>query len=218
MRLSKTMLIIASLIFCLSSTVLAQSLEKRHQIGLKVGWFNQVTDALTEVDITGVTTSVKNNGPLGTVFYEHWLRENLALNIGIGGMIPDVSVSTGVTGVTTETANITQIFLGAKYYLPESTYGSNVRPFLSVSAGPVIGTINSIQAGLITATDSRTEATMGGNLGGGVDFILSRHFMLGSAVGYTLMSDFAESIGGSKNYSGPQFTISFGYLFGKGTK
>jgi hypothetical protein len=57
---------------------------------------------------------------------------------------------------------------------------------------------------------------IGGQIGAGVDFVLGRHFMIGVAVCYNALTDFKEPIGGSKNYGGPEFTIGFGYLFGKG--
>ncbi len=35
-------------------------------------------------------------------------------------------------------------------------------------------------------------------------------------VGYNLMSDFDEAVGGSRNDSGPEFSLGFGYVFGGG--
>jgi len=56
----------------------------------------------------------------------------------------------------------------------------------------------------------------GGQLGAGIDFILSPHFMAGIAGGYNIMADFEEPIGGSVNYGGPEFSIGLSYLFGQG--
>jgi opacity protein-like surface antigen len=198
-----------------SGTTHAQSLEKRHQIGLRVGMWNQTTGTRTEIGAGTVTTSVGNNGAMGSVFYGHWLQENLALDISVGGMLADVESSAGITGVTSETAVIGRILLGVKYYFLKSTYNSSVRPFVNASLGLFNGSQTTSEVGWVIVTESRTESAFGGQLGGGLDFVLSRHFMLGLALGYNLMTDFKEPIGGSKNYSGPEFGIGLSYLFAK---
>jgi hypothetical protein len=55
-----------------------------------------------------------------------------------------------------------------------------------------------------------------GQLGGGVDIQLGRHFMLDTKAVYNLASDFREPLGGRKNYSGFEFSVGLNFLFGKG--
>jgi hypothetical protein len=55
----------------------------------------------------------------------------------------------------------------------------------------------------------------GGQLGAGVDFELSRHFMLGLSLKYNLMSDFHEINVGRRNYSGFECCLGIGFAWGE---
>ncbi len=109
------------------------------------------------------------------------------------------------------------MLFGVKYYLPKSTYGTSVRPFLKAAVGPFMGRQSKTLVFLFVTADSRSETAFGGQLGGGVDFVLSRRFLLGVNLGYNLMSDFDQPIGGSDNYSGPEFSFGLSFLFRPGT-
>ncbi|UCG61737.1 MAG: porin family protein [Candidatus Zixiibacteriota bacterium] len=194
----------------------AQSLENRHQIGLRLGMWNMVTDVRTSVNTDGVSTSVGSNGFIGGVGYNYWLKENVALDISVGGMMTDVDTDIDFTGVSTSTATIGQLLFGVKYYLPVSTSATSVRPYAMLGVGPYIGEQTETKIGTTVAVESASEYALGGKLAAGVDFPLSRHFMVGVAAGYNFMNDFDQPIGGSDNYSGPEFLIGFGYLFGSG--
>ena len=176
--------------------------------------WSQSTGTRTEVSIGSVTTEVGSNGGMGGIAYTHWFEEKMALMVTARGMSADVSTKVEGGNVSSVTPTIAPVLFGLKYYFPRSTFGGKVRPFASVLVGPFIGTQSSTEVGLVVATESRTETAIGGQLGAGIDIVLSKRFMLGLAVGYNLMSDFEKPIGGSKNYSGGEFTFGFGYLFG----
>jgi hypothetical protein len=103
-----------------------------------------------------------------------------------------------------------------KYYLPNSTLSTATRPYVKAAAGPYVGTQSSVSVGTSVTVEERVETVIGGQLGGGVDFILGRRVMLGVALGYNIISDFNEAIGGSVNYSGPEFAIGISLLMGSG--
>ena|GEM_PF-5282297 len=46
--------------------------------------------------------------------------------------------------------------------------------------------------------------------------IMCRKIFLGANLGYNLMSDFDRTIGGSDNYSGPEFSVGLSFLFDHG--
>lgn len=208
--------IVVSIVLLLSSCSFAESLEKRHQIGLRLGMWNQTTGVTTEIGVDGVSTSVEASGFLGGISYGHWLEEYLALTIDISGMAAEISTSTGIHGVKTETSVIGAVLMGVKAYFPKSTYTSSVRPFVRAAIGPYTGSQTISRVGWTITEETRSETAFGGQLGAGMDFILGRHFMTGFAASYNLISDFSQPIGGSENYSGPEFSFGFSYLFGKG--
>lgn len=206
---------------CITLTIAVNTsagvLEKRHYLGIRIGMWSQVADTRTEIGAGLISTTVENSGYMGGVAYGHWLTEGLALNIHVGGVSADMEARVGLLGVSTETAYVGHILVGIKQYFPKSTFSSSVRPFARALIGPFIGSQTRTEVGLVVATESRSESALGGQAAVGLDFVLSRHFLAGMALGYNLMSDFGEPIGGSENYSGPEFSLGFGYLFGKGS-
>jgi outer membrane protein W len=196
----------------------AQSLDERHQLELKLLGWTQVTDVRTETRPGGYTTSVDAGGVGTGLTYGHWFEERWAWGISVGAMAADVEVRSGSGGTETETAVVTHILLGVKHYFLRSTDGSSVRPFVGGRVGPYIGNQTRTETGPATTVESRMETTLGGQIGGGIDFLTGRHFMAGISVDYNLMADFDKPIGGSNNYGGPVFGIGFSYLFGKGAE
>ncbi|MDH4158234.1 MAG: outer membrane beta-barrel protein [candidate division Zixibacteria bacterium] len=212
----KVITALACVVVALAVSADAVSLEKRHQLGLRLGMWNQVTDTRTEIGVGGVETSVEGSGMLGGIAYGHWPEEYLAMTFSIGAMALDITTNTAVSGVTEETSVIASMLMGVKYYPLRSTLSSSVRPYLKSAVGSFIGTQSSRIVGLTVVTESRTEFAFGGQLGAGMDFVTGRHFMMGFGLAYNLMTDFSEPIGGSKNYGGPEFAFEFSWLFGKG--
>jgi hypothetical protein len=212
----KTISLFICFVLVLAAGSDAITLEKRHQLALRLGMWNQITDTRTEIGPSGVETSVGTSGILGGLTYGHWLEENLALTFSIGGMAVDISTKTDASGVTSETTAIASMLMGVKLYFLNSTLESSVRPYLKSSAGPLIGSQSSSEVGATILNESRTEFAFGGQLGAGIDFVTGRHFMMGFGLGYNLMTDFDEPIGGSRNYSGPEFGFEFSWLFGGG--
>jgi len=197
------------------SSTNAQSLAKRHQVGLKLGIWNQVTDVRTEIQRGFATTSVKSSGGMGGLFYGHWFSENQALIVSVGSMVANIETVVNMAGTTSETAVVAPVLIGMKYYFLQSSLDSPVRPQATASVGTFIGSQTRQQVGSTIVSDTRAEMVFGGQLGLGADFLLSRRFMLGTAIAYNVMQDFEEPIGGSRNYGGPEFSLSFSYLFGK---
>ena len=91
-----------------------------------------------------------------------------------------------------------------------------MRPYLSVSVGPCFGFASNVKVGLTTGTETYTEAALGGRLYAGFDLSITSFFLFGFGGGYYLATDFENRIGAEKNYSSPVFTLSFGFVFGRG--
>lgn len=218
MNLSKLIAAAMGLVLVFGSAAAGEKLEKRHQLGLRLGMWNQTTDARTAVSPGEVTTSVKGNGLLGGLSYGHWLSEGLALCIGVDLMAADVETEVESATVTTETGCVASVLMSVKQYFPRSTYGSSVRPYVEIGVGPFAGSQERTETGQKVVVESRSETVVGGRIGAGSDFILGRRFLTGVSLGYNLMADFDEPIGGSRNYSGPQFAFGLSYLFGAGAR
>lgn len=212
----KSILTTCALLLPLTAATGDISMAKRHQLCLRVGMWNQTTDSRIVTEEQGITTSVGANGVLGGLAYGNWLQENLALTFAINGMALDVKTGTGASGVISKTSAVSSMLMGVKYYFVNSSLTRAVRPYAKGSAGPFIGSQSSETVGTSVVVESRTEFAFGGQIGAGLDFITGRNFMMGIGGAYNVMSDFGNEIGGSKNFSGPEFAFEFSWLFGKG--
>jgi outer membrane protein W len=202
-------------VFLLASVAGAGPLEKRHQIELKLGMWNQLENK-SEVNIGTVSTTLASDGLLVGLSYGYWLKENLALNLGVEVMAVKFSNEVSVGQVSTETSEVVPILMGLKYYFANPASDESVRPFGKLSVGPFAGSQHSSEVGYGVTAETRSEVAFGGQLAAGVDFVLGHRILTGMALGYNLMADFDEPIGGSRNYSGPTFNFGFSVLLGGG--
>jgi len=215
MKTTGSIFLITVLLLALAAATGAQPMEKRHQLEVRFGMWNQTTDDRTEI-AGSVTTSVDNNGLLGGIAYGHWLKEYLALYIGVSFLATDVNTTVSILQVSSETDYIIPVMFGMKYYFLRSSYESSIKPYVKAAVGPYFASQSKTVVSFVVVAESRSETAFGGQLGAGVDFILSPHFMAGISGGYNIMADFEEPIGGSVNYGGPEFSINLSYLFGQG--
>jgi outer membrane protein W len=187
---------------------------KRHVVGLEIGFWSLATDMEVSTAPGDVATRIDNDGLLGGLFYRHWFQEDVALTANIG--VNDLSLQTDVSvgEVTTSTARLVSFLIGARYYFPTSTRGGDVRPHVGGGIGVFSGSEEVVVAGPTSGARSRTENAVGGRLGVGVDFLPGRHILIGLGAGYNIVADFAEDIGGRRNYSGFEGIVGIGYVFG----
>ncbi len=193
----------------------SNSWRGKHHIQLGVGLLSDY-GVESEVSFGSVSNVVGGEGFFGSVAYDYWIDHNLAIGVSVGLIGSEVSTSVSGARVSVETASVVPLMFGIKYQ-PWRISGSNaVRPFVFASAGPFVGSGTRTRAGVIIGNETFTETVLGSNFGLGADVVLSRLFVLGVRAGYYLVSDFDSPIGSQKNYSSPEFTLSFGILLGKG--
>ena len=110
------------------------------------------------------------------------------------------------------TNGVVAALFGARLYLPDLGSSSNIKPYVTGSVGPYIG--SGKEVGTHT-TKSVTVVSPGAHAGAGLDLQLHRSFMLGIRGGYNFMSDFSRPLAGRDNYSGFELGMEFSWLFGK---
>jgi len=86
-----------------------------------------------------------------------------------------------------------------------------LRPFVDAGGGPTVAYL--VGQG---ANDPPARRTLSAYAGGGLDFLLSRSFLIGLTVHYNAMPNFSEPVGGRENFNGALVTFDFGWVFGKG--
>ena len=181
----------------------------RHRIDLKIGGWQS-----DEVTVTGVSSM---SGAVG-LGYTQYLSEALSMSVALtarGGM---AGSSTSGLGTFSGAAGLVALPVGMQWNpLAAKNPAAAVKPFVAASVGPYFGNSAGSFAGSGGSFNgAHSQTTIGGHIGGGVDFHLGRPFALGISGGYNWMADFARPVGARDNYSGPQFGVTLGFLFGKG--
>jgi hypothetical protein len=190
------------------------SLRGRQRIELSVGWWSAGPSDRYGAD-EYINTHVESWDILFGLAYYRWLREDLALGLNLTVLGGEASTGTGIA-VSTRALSLVSLMINARKYLPASTLQSELRPYLLFGVGTYIGSIAQTMVGSQISTEVGTMGAIAGQIGGGIDMQLSRHFMLDTRLAYNLVSDFEEPFAGRKNYSGLEFNVGLSLLFGKG--
>jgi len=191
---------------------ISNSLRGKHGIALSAGILGGVT-VTNEVSAGGETNSVEGTEFLGSIAYTYWIENDLAVNFSLGLLSIDVTNSVQGSEESTETATVVPVLFGVKYQPFRLTTSDALRPYVVASVGPFFGTETMNRAGVNEETEVYSETALGSRLGVGVDLLLSKWFTLGVGGGYYFVSDFERPIGSEKNYSSPEFSLSFGVVF-----
>jgi hypothetical protein len=185
----------------------------RNRLDLRFGMFEPTAGA-DSVVVAGEAVSV-----LGGLRYTRFLQESLALTIGVHTLGATSGTSVSAAGVNAGDSVVSAVPLGVRWNpLPGDQRMRAVKPWLDASLGPVIGASSGTSVGARgTYAGDSVEVTLGGLVGAGVDFHLSRGFSLGLSGGYQWMDDFSQPVGGRVDYSGFELALNIGWLFGAGS-
>ncbi len=201
---------IAMITILLSGASFAQEyyLKGRSALEMNIGFWGgaKVSNTIT----AGESQSGASTGFQGNILYSYWIREQLAVTLSAGFLAGQANATIGLGTVNAAASDVVPILIGAKYYPFNPAPEDAVRPFVSVAIGTYIG---SQASSTIMSQEAISETTFGGQLGVGIDFLLSDHIKLGAAVKYDLMSNFSTPIGARSNYNGTDASLGFGYIF-----
>ncbi len=95
-----------------------------------------------------------------------------------------------------------------KFYPLSPIKRSRWQPYIDAGFGFVSG-IENLRSGGYSGTN--TYLTFGWHAGGGIEFILSRLFVIGADFKYRGVR-FGDEVGGLKDYSGPEATLGLSYI------
>ena len=146
--------------------------------------------------------------------YTRFLRENLARTFAVDGIAVSSGINISSTLAATGTAAALSIPAGIRWNPLRGDHTTQaLKPFVAVGIGPVIGIADaSFVSGLAVSAGSTVRATLGGQVGGGIDVFAGRSFSLGITVTYNRMINFSEPVGAWRNFNGPQAALGIGWL------
>jgi Caspase domain len=185
----------------------------RNRFELRFGMWN--TGSATSAT---VSSGASDDNIFVGLQFTHYLRENLAMTFALTATEVQSGSSVGPEGIFSGSADALFMPVGVRWNPIHGDHRlESMKPYVAVSLGPVIGsTAGSFVGGGTIVSGSHDEATVGGHVGGGVDFHVARSFSIGVNGGYNWMADFSRPVGSRNNLSGPEFGLSLGWLFGHG--
>ena len=203
----------------------AKYYEGKNGIDLNLGFYDNSnvtnTSIMTMINSSEVTSA--SGGFSGSISYQYWFKNYLSVRIGIGALVTNIEnkTYTGIepiynfTGyVTTEVATVSSILTGLNFYPLQLSDEKRFLPYISFYAGPYIGVYNKSEVLNTTVTEETlVETTLGCRTGAGFSVLIGSIFKLGIDFGYNFMGDFDTPIAAKENYSGPDYSMLFGFVF-----
>ena len=197
--------------------VSAGEMERRSRIELRMGLRNHggTTGAATQIGPLGVETTAGADDVFFSLGYSRWMRENVAGHATVGVLSVEASSRAGPLGVSQQAAVICPMIVGMRYYPRKGSLDTAFRPFLTAGIGLITGFQSRSDIGLQVIQESGAMTTFGSRAGVGFDLAMGRSFVAIADLGYNLMTDFSDEIGGRRNYSGLEFGLGIGWQFGR---
>lgn len=206
------MIVGAVLLFAAAAGVSASGPQNGWLAELDIGLWTAGSDVGSQVSSTGVNCSYSGSGFTGGLTFGRWVSEGTLLTMTFSGL--DVGSESTVQSCTVaaKTSVVSRIQMGANYYLPRMGHG--FRPYISLAAGPIVAYEGRTEAGTTVIAESRSEVAFGLRPGLGFDVPVSRTVLVGMGAGMNLMTDFDNPVNGRTNYSGGEFQMRIGWMFG----
>jgi len=147
----------------------------------------------------------------GGVGVDYCISDEFAVDLSLGIIAARINTHEEALHSSQESEFVVPLLIGLRYYSHAHTIDSTLHPYISVSVGPF--------AGLVSRDDTeskivRSEVSFGGRIGGGIEKQIGDEFVLSLNGGLFLMSNYAGTIGGRRNFNGPEISIGFAILLG----
>jgi hypothetical protein len=187
------------------------AVDGRNRLALRFGMWRTASEGTVSTGIGAMDT-------FGALEYQRYLREDLSIAISVQGLGGVAGTATGPEGVFAGVADVIAMPITARWYpLAKGRENQAVKPFVATSLGPVFGSSSGSFVGAGTQfAGIHGQTTIGGHVGGGVDFHLARSFALGVNLGYNWMVPFERPVGPRSSYDGVELGLTIACLFGKG--
>jgi uncharacterized caspase-like protein len=188
----------------------------RNRVEVRLGMWRSGTSASRS---TGVLAGTDASDLFVGLYYARYLNEKVALTLGLDARSLGAGAAVSAQEVSTGSRKVSTLLFGIRWNpSPSDASGRALKPYLATSLGPIIGWRSGTAVTAESAfAGSRTIVSVAGHVGGGVDLHLSRSWTIGAFAGFNWMTDFADPIGATDNFSGFQLGVNVGWLFGRGS-
>ena len=201
--------------FLFPGLCLCKDLSSAYMVGIRFGFWNSVKAKNIENPSDQEIMS-KVTAPYGEFYLSSGLKKGFALELSLGSCYRGETRYHDSYGYYWKRVNIYPFSAQLKFYPLSPIKKSKWQPYVDAGVGFVSG-IEDLRFGeyagplLLVGSGTNTYTTFGWHAGGGIEFVLSRLFVIGADFKYRGVN-FNENVGGLKDYSGPQATLGFSYV------
>jgi len=186
--------------------------------GIRMGFWSAL-DAKNVHSSPSHEVLTKVTAPYGELFFSNGLKKGFAFEFSAGSYYRGETRYSDSLGYYWKRVTVYPVSGAIKYY-PFFSQSHNLwQPYLDVGISFVSG-VENLRLGeyaepfIVVGDYINTYLTFGGFTGVGMDFVLSRFFVLGLDFKYRWVK-FGKHVGGLKDYSGPEATLGLSYILKK---
>jgi outer membrane protein W len=193
----------------------AKDLSSVYMFGVRMGFWSAL-DAKNIHSSPYYEVLTKVTAPYGEFFISNGLKKGFAFEFSAGSYYRGETRYNDSLGYYWKRVTIYPVSFVTKYYPLSSPSNNKWQPYLDAGISFVSGVENlrlGEYAGSLTLVGDYTDTylTLGWFSGVGMDFVLSRLFVLGLDFKYRWVN-FGKQVGGLKDYSGPEATLGLSYI------
>ncbi len=196
----------------------AEDLSSVHMVGIRMGFWSAVAAKNMETS-PPYEVSTKVTAPYGELFFSNGLKKGFGFELCVGSYYRGETRYSDSLGYFWKRVTVYPVSAATKYYPLSSKSNYLWQPYLDAGISFVSGVENlrlGEYAGSLTFVGDYTNTylALGLSAGAGMDFVLSKLFVLGLDFKYRWVS-FGDEVGGLKDYSGPEATLGLSYILRK---
>lgn len=204
MKLSKIVLIAAfAPVMLIAQTPDSIGQQGRTLLALSVG-----LTGTRQATANAARISAGGSGQLAALALTHFVRPSVAVEITAALLDQDDYV----VAAHAHHEAVTPLLFGLSWSPAALALSSDVRPFVSLAAGPYVRTVS--DASGFSGASATMQTALGARLGTGANWFVARHFAVQVEGDYHAAPEFAAENNTRRNVSGFSLSAGFGFVWG----
>ena len=192
----------------LPATLTAQSADSLGQLGRTLIAFNVGLTGTREASANGTGATARGTGQVASFDVTHFVHPSIAIEVNASIL----DANNYVSGARAHNEQVLPLLFGVNYAPTALAVNSELRPFVSIAAGPYIHSLN--DESVTSGAASSLQTVMGGRMGAGANWYLGRHFALQLEGDYHAVPAFNAVDGVRRNVSGFALSVGAGFAWG----
>jgi hypothetical protein len=185
----------------------AQSSDTIGQRGRTLIAVNVGLTGTREASANGSSLAARGTGQVASLGITHYVHPSVGIEVS-AAVLDENNV---VTGTRAHHEEVLPLLFGVNYAPTALAVNGELRPFLSIAAGPYI---HSLDDASFSSASASTQTVMGGRVGAGANWYLARHFALQLEGDYHAVPSFDAVDGARRNVSGFALSLGAGFAWG----